>query len=53
MEEIIVSVLMPTYNHESFITYAIESFLRQEVNFRIELLIGDDCSTDNTSVIAQ
>ena len=26
MEEIIVSVLMPTYNHESFITYAIESF---------------------------
>lgn len=50
---IVVSVLMPTYNHANFIADAIESFLRQQVCFDVELLIGDDCSTDNTSFIAR
>lgn len=50
---IIVSTLMPTYNHEKYIAEAIESFLKQKVAFDIELLIGDDCSTDNTFAIAQ
>ena len=48
-----VSVLMPTYNHELFIAQAIESFLAQNCNFQIELLIGDDASTDNTLSIAE
>lgn len=47
-----VSVLMPTYNHEPFIAQAIESFLAQQTSFAIELLINDDCSTDNTCAIA-
>ena len=36
---VVVSVLMPTYNHENFIAESIKSFLRQEVKFDIELLI--------------
>jgi glycosyltransferase involved in cell wall biosynthesis len=48
-----VSVLMPTYNHETFIAEAIESFLAQQCNFDIELLIGNDASTDNTLKIAK
>ncbi len=48
-----VSVLMPTYNHELFIAEAIESFLNQICSFEIELLIGDDASTDGTLKIAQ
>jgi glycosyltransferase involved in cell wall biosynthesis len=48
-----VSVLMPTYNHESFIAQAIESFLAQQCNFKTELLIGNDASTDNTLKISQ
>ena len=48
-----VSVLMPTYNHEKFIAQAIDSFLMQKCNFETELLIGDDCSTDNTLKIAK
>ncbi len=48
-----VSVLMPSYNHELYIAQAIDSFLAQECNFNIELLIGDDRSTDNTLSVAK
>lgn len=47
-----VSVLMPTYMHEKYISQAIESFLSQECSFDCELLINDDCSKDNTANIA-
>lgn len=46
-----VSVWMITYNHEKFIGKAIESVLSQKTNFKIEIVIGDDNSTDNTSEI--
>jgi glycosyltransferase involved in cell wall biosynthesis len=44
----LVSVLMITYNHEKFIAQAIESVLMQHVNFKYEIVIGDDYSTDGT-----
>ncbi|AOY75660.1 glycosyltransferase [Clostridium formicaceticum] len=46
-----VSVLMLTYNHENYIKEAIESVLRQDTSFTYELVIGEDCSTDNTRKI--
>ena len=46
-----VSVLMITYNHEKFIAQAIESVLAQKAYFEYELVIGEDCSTDNTRQI--
>lgn len=46
-----VSVCMITYNHESFISEAIESVLMQQTNFDYELVIGEDCSTDRTREI--
>jgi predicted O-linked N-acetylglucosamine transferase (SPINDLY family)/predicted SAM-dependent methyltransferase/GT2 family glycosyltransferase len=45
------SVLMVTYNHEKFIAQAIDSILMQEVDFEYEIVIGEDCSTDNTRQI--
>ncbi len=48
MKEPLVSVCMITYNHEAYITQAINGFLMQETNFNCELVIGEDCSTDNT-----
>jgi glycosyltransferase involved in cell wall biosynthesis len=50
---IIVSVCMITYNHDAYIRQAIEGVLLQECNFRVELIIGEDCSTDNTAKIIQ
>lgn len=47
-----VSVAMIAYNVEKYIEEAIESVLNQKVSFRVELVIGEDCSTDNTLQIA-
>jgi glycosyltransferase involved in cell wall biosynthesis len=46
-----VSVAMITYNHEAFITQAIESVLMQQTDFEVELVIGEDCSIDGTCAI--
>jgi len=48
-----VSVAMITYQHEAFIAQAIESVLRQQTPFPVELVIGEDCSTDGTREIVQ
>ena len=48
-----VSVAVITYNHEPFIAQAIESVLMQETAFVVELVIGEDCSTDDTRRIVQ
>jgi len=52
-ENVMVSVCMITYNHEKFITQAIEGVLIQKTNFPIELIIGEDCSTDSTRKIIE
>jgi len=48
-----VSVCMITYNHEKYIGQAIEGVLLQKCNFSVELIIGEDCSTDNTRKISE
>lgn len=50
-EEIQVSIVCNTYNHERYIAQTLDSFLSQKVNFPIEILIHDDASTDNTPQI--
>lgn len=52
-EEIVVSICCITYNHEKFVKYALEGFLMQKTNFRYEIIIHDDASTDNTKEIIQ
>src|SRR6266542_522725 len=47
----LVDVNLITYNHENFVAKAIESVLEQQTNFAYRLIIGDDCSTDNTQSI--
>jgi glycosyltransferase involved in cell wall biosynthesis len=48
MRKPLVSVSMITYNHAPFIAEAIEGVLRQQTNFPFELVIGEDCSMDET-----
>lgn len=52
MENIKVTVYLSTYNQEEYLREAIDSILMQKCNFRYELLIADDCSTDGTQSIA-
>lgn len=46
-----VSVVMTSYNREKYITQAIDSILAQECDFTYEIIIGDDCSKDNSRAI--
>jgi hypothetical protein len=48
-----VSVLCLTYNHAAFIAQALESFLAQTTSFEVEVVVGDDCSTDHTLQIVE
>lgn len=43
----LVSVIVPTYNHVEFVIQALDSVYEQSLN-DIELIIIDDCSSDNT-----
>lgn len=45
-----VSVLIPTYNYARYLPEAIESVLGQDFQ-DFELLISDDCSTDNSAEV--
>lgn len=44
---------MLTYNQEEFIAQAIEGVLMQKTNFKYQLVIGEDCSTDRTRKICK
>lgn len=43
---ICVSIL--SYNHEHFIAECLESVMKQKGNFKLQVVIFDDCSTDGT-----
>jgi len=47
----LVSVYMATYRQDKYIAQAIEGVIGQQCNFPVELIIGEDCSPDNTRAI--
>ena len=51
MQDIMVSVICTTYNHEKYIRKCLDGFIMQETDFPYEVLVHDDASTDNTAAI--
>ena len=51
--DIKVSVCVVTYNQENYIAECLESLVNQVTNFRYEIIVGEDCSTDNTRAVVQ
>lgn len=46
-----VSIICNTYNHEEYIRDALDSFIMQKTNFKFEVLVHDDASIDKTADI--
>lgn len=46
-DKVLISVIIPNYNRADTVGQTIESIVTQEVNAEVEIIIGDDCSTDN------
>lgn len=49
--EIMVSITCLAYNHERYIRQCLEGFVKQKTNFKFEVLVHDDASTDKTADI--
>lgn len=52
-KDILVSVCVITYNQEEYIAECLESLIAQQTNFNFEIIVGEDCSLDNTRSIIQ
>lgn len=50
-QDITVSIVCLAYNHENYIREALEGFVSQKTNFKYEVLLHDDASTDGTAGI--
>ena len=51
MSEVLLTALIVAYNHKNSIAKAIESVLEQKTNFKFQIWVLDDASTDGTSDI--
>jgi len=47
----LVSIACAAYNHEPYIRQCLDGFVMQKTNFRFEVVVHDDASTDNTADI--
>lgn len=53
MQEIMFSVAVITFNQEIYISQTLDSILNQEHDYKYEIVIGEDCSTDKTKQIIE
>jgi len=50
---ITLSVMLKAYNHEQFVAAALDGALAQRTSFAVEILVGEDHSTDGTADIVR
>src|SRR6476469_4789991 len=46
-----LSVCVLSYNHERYVAEALAGIANQRVDFPMEVIVGEDCSTDRTAAI--
>lgn len=51
--DVMLSIVVMTFNHEKYISMALDSILSQQTNFLYEIIVGDDASTDSTPQILE
>ncbi len=52
-DNILVSVICAVYNHQAFLKKCLDGFICQKTNFKFEVIIHDDASTDNSALIIE
>ncbi len=52
-QDILVSIVCITYNHEPYLRQTLDGFLMQEATFPVEIILAEDCSTDGTRMICE
>ncbi|MEZ4781129.1 MAG: glycosyltransferase [Flavobacteriaceae bacterium] len=53
LENPLVSVVVGVYNHERFIKLCLNGILMQKTDFKYEIILGEDASTDGTREICK
>jgi glycosyltransferase involved in cell wall biosynthesis len=52
-EKPLVSVFVIAYKHDKYIGQCLQSIVDQKTNFKFDVLVGEDCSPDNTRAICE
>jgi glycosyltransferase involved in cell wall biosynthesis len=47
-DDCLLTIVVFTYNLKKYVPQSLESILSQKVNFKYQIIIADDCSTDGT-----
>ena len=50
-EKVLVSVCCTAYNHAKYIRSCLDGFVNQNTDFKYEVIVHDDASTDGTVAI--
>lgn len=53
MQSTKISVVVTAYNHEKYIGQCLDGIVQQKGSFVLEVILGDDCSSDRTRQIMQ
>ena len=49
--DIVVSIYCTAYNHEKYIEKTLNGFINQKTDFKYQVIVHDDASTDRTAEI--
>jgi len=48
-----INIILITYNHAGYVRQTLDSIIMQQTPYDVEIIVADDCSTDNTFEIIQ
>lgn len=50
-DPVLVTIICLVYNHEPYLRQCLDGFVMQKTDFKVEAIVHDDCSSDNSALI--